>query len=124
MSNNIITITASELDQKVKQKQSFILNVIATWCSDCTEQGGNMQIFVKAMAAAELEVFNLIAQKEKRVFIDSQYETLINKLGGHGFPRTILIKDGAMMSADNVEVISEQALATLAIKFKSLISTH
>lgn len=124
MSNNIITITASELDEKIKQKQSFILNVTATWCSDCTDQGINLQTFANTMATAEFAVFNLTAQKEKRVFIDSQYETLINKLGGHGFPRTILIKGGVILSADNVEVISELALIRLALKFKSLISTH
>ena len=121
MSNNLIAITESEFHKKIKQKQSFILNVVATWCSDCTEQALNLDAFSSSMAVSELAVFNLIAQKEKNVFIDAQYETLINQFGGHGFPRTILIKNGVVISADNVEVITEKALVSLATKFESLI---
>jgi len=121
MSNDIHAINASDFNEKIQQKQSFILNVIATWCSDCTEQALSLQTFTNTMKESGLEVFTLIAQKEKRVFIDCNHEKLIIDLGGHGFPRTILIKEGEIISADNVEVITEQALATLAIEFKNLL---
>lgn len=121
MSNYIHTINASDFSEKKQQKQSFILNVIATWCSDCTAQALSLQTFTKTMKESGLEVFNLIAQNEKSVFIDCYHEKLINELGGHGYPRTILIKEGKIISADNVEVITEQALTTLAIEFKNLL---
>ena len=60
----------------------------------------------------------LNVQIDKGVFIDSSHQMLTEQLGGHGFPRTILVLKGEIISSDNVEIISAQDLEILADTFK------
>ncbi len=114
----LAALTCSEFEQKILNKDSFILNVVATWCSDCTEQAHNLESFVAAVSEFDLSVFELTAQEAKGEYKSAEIADLIAQLGGHGFPRTVLIKKGNIISADNVEMISEQELLQLAKKFK------
>jgi thiol:disulfide interchange protein len=117
---SIIHISPVEFEQKIQQKKSFVLNIVAAWCSDCTEQQPNIPAFEKAMNESQLDVFQLTAQHEKGLFVDNQHQRLIENLGGHGYPRTILILNGDVISSDNVEIISGHQLMILANKFKQL----
>jgi len=118
MSLQLATLSVREFEQKILNKDSFILNVVATWCSDCTDQRLNLESFVAAVAEYNLSVFELIAQETKGEYISPEIGGLIEQFGGHGFPRTVLINKGNIISADNVEMISENALLQLANKFK------
>ena len=121
MSNTLLSILPATFYEKVKNKQSFVLNVLASWCSDCTEQQVNIQAFSNLMAENQLEVLQLTAQKEKGIYIDADHQTLIEALGGHGYPRTVLVLNGKVVSSDHVEVISESDLTKLAETFGNLL---
>ena len=123
MSLQLVTLDVSEFEQKISNKESFILNVVATWCSDCTDQRLNLESFVASVAEYDLSVFELTAQETKGEYISPEIAGVIEQFGGHGFPRTILISKGNIISADNVEIISEQALLQLAKKFKQHLVT-
>ena len=119
MSNSLAVIEPSTFYEKVNQQHTFVLNIVATWCSDCTKQQENINSLVNILG---LPVLQLTAQHEKGIFIDQQYQDLIDELGGHGYPRTILVAAGKVLSTDNVEVIEEQDLINLANKFNILLS--
>jgi len=53
--------------------------------------------------------------------LSDAHKELTQLLGGHGYPRTVLIQKGKIIDADNVEVISEEALDKLAAKFEQTI---
>jgi len=118
---SVINISPVEFEQKIQQKKSFVLNIVADWCSDCTDQKINIPVFEKEIAESHLNVFELSAQYEKGLFRDIEHQHLIENLGGHGYPRTVLIVKGKVISSDNVEVISEHALMLLAKNFKQLL---
>jgi thiol-disulfide isomerase/thioredoxin len=115
------TISPFEFEQKIQQKKSFVLNVVANWCSDCTAQNDNIAAFSNLLAEDKLPVFQLVAQQEKGVFVDIDHLMLIESLGGHGYPRTVLIVKGNVISTNNVEIVSEQALMLLANDFRQLL---
>jgi hypothetical protein len=121
MSNTLRSILPATFYEKVQNQHSFVLNVLASWCSDCTEQQINIQAFSNLMVENQLEVLQLTAQKEKGVYIDADHQALIEQLGGHGYPRTVLVLKGQIVSSDNVEVISENDLTKLANTFKNLL---
>jgi len=56
------------------------------------------------------------------VYIDQQHQDLVDEMGGHGYPRTILVIAGKVLSTNNVEVIKQQDLINLANKFNVLLS--
>lgn len=114
-------ITPSEFNDNIQQQNTFVLNILADWCSDCTAQQMNIIKFSELMAESELVVLQLVAQKEKGIFISLEHQILIEKLGGHGYPRTILVIEGDIVSSDNVEVITDKDLTILASTFKKLL---
>ena len=118
MSNTLTSILPVTFYEKIQSNQSFVLNILASWCSDCTAQQINIQRFADSMAEKQLEVLQLNVQIDKGGFIDSSHQMLTEQLGGHGFPRTILVLKGEIISSDNVEIISAQDLEILADTFK------
>ncbi|MDN2662069.1 periplasmic thioredoxin of cytochrome c-type biogenesis [Psychromonas sp. 14N.309.X.WAT.B.A12] len=121
MPNPITVIKPNMFYEKIEQQHSFVLNVVASWCSDCTQQQENINRLVDTLDA-KLAVFQLVAQKTKGAFIDQQHQDLVDELGGHGYPRTVLVIAGKVLSTDNVEVIKQQDLINLANKFNALLS--
>ncbi|TEW55925.1 hypothetical protein E2R68_02205 [Psychromonas sp. RZ22] len=120
MFDHLRTVTPLEVNEKIENKQSFVLNIVATWCSDCMDQQENIISFVNELKQQELDVVQLIAQHEKGVFVDLAYQQLVEHFGGHGYPRTVLIKNGEAVSTSNVEIISETELLALATEFSKL----
>ncbi len=116
----ITELSPAEVLERMKQNQTFVLNVVAAWCPDCTErQEPNFQGFVQKMEEAGIPVYQCCVQIERLVFISEEHESLTNGFGGHGYPRTVLIKNGKMADS-RVEVMDGLALSMLADEFKRL----
>lgn len=121
MTTNINNITPADVAKKRLAEETFVINVIANWCSDCSEQQKHLASLHDAMKGRNIEIFQLVAQQEKLVFLDAEHAQLVEQLGGHGYPRTVLVKNGIVVSSENVEVISEMQLTALALKFNDFL---
>ncbi len=81
-----------EVRQKMAAGDTFVLNVVTDWCPDCSmRQHPNLPGFVSRLAGAGLQVFQLIVQHQRLVFLSDDHEEMVENFGGHGYPRTILI---------------------------------
>jgi len=116
-------IVAEQAKALITSGNTCILNIVAAWCADCTEQSANFACFAKDFTQQGVFVYELNVQDEKNVFLSPLHKQLTERFGGHGFPRTILICEGKIVDADNVEVISAEQLFTLADKFKKQLNT-
>ena len=110
--------SAEKIQDLIKSKESCILNLVAAWCSDCTEQSNSFDFFASRFITQGIPVYELNVQDDKNIFLSPLHQQLTQQFGGHGFPRTILIQEGDIIDADNVEVISKEQLSELADKFK------
>ncbi len=117
----LVTQSPEELQARIQNKETFILNLVSAWCPDCTvRQQPNFQSFVEKIEKAELPVYQCTVQKERLVFLSIGHEALTNMLGGHGYPRTTLILKGEVVLS-RVEVMDALALAMLADEFMGLL---
>jgi thiol:disulfide interchange protein len=104
----------AEVRQRMQDAESFVLNVVAAWCPDCTErQQPNFPTFVEKMKGAGIPVYQCCVQTKKLVFDSAEHEELTAELGGHGYPRTVFFKEGKMLLS-RVEVMDSLALSMLA----------
>jgi hypothetical protein len=107
----------AEVRQRMKENETFVLNVVASWCPDCTErQQPNFPGFVQKMEEAGMPVYQCCVQTEKLVFISDEHELLTDNFGGHGYPRTVLVTAGKMADS-RVEVMDALALSMLADEY-------
>ena len=96
---------------------TFVLNVVTDWCPDCSiRQHPNLPAFVSRLAGAGLQVFQLTVQHQRLVFLSDDHEQMVERFGGHGYPRTILIVQGKEVESA-VEAMTGQDLAALADRF-------
>jgi len=110
-------LSPAELRQRMSEGESCVVNVVTSWCPDCTErQQPNFPGFVEKMEAAAIPVYQCCVQKEKLVFLSEEHESLVDDFGGHGYPRTVLIRDGRVLDS-RVEVMDGLALSMLADDF-------
>lgn len=115
-------ISIEEIDNKVANKESFVLNLVASWCPDCTEkQAPNLPVFEQSLMDSELSLYNIIVQYHRGEFLSAAHQDLVEQLGGHGYPRTVLFVSGQAIDTDNVEITSREQLEVLTDKFKALI---
>lgn len=111
-------LNLAQVKAKIDNKDTFVLNIVAQWCPDCTErQAVHMDKFVDTCDKVNLDVIELLVQEERLVFLSRDHETFVESLGGHGYPRTVLFKGGVAADSDNVEIITESSLADLSEKF-------
>ncbi|PKF60831.1 periplasmic thioredoxin of cytochrome c-type biogenesis [Psychromonas sp. psych-6C06] len=103
------------IETLINNGETFVLNLTAAWCSDCTDQGENLPLLCDALA---MPCYSMVVQQEKNIYLSAQHQAFTEQLGGHGFPRTILVVKGKVVDADNVEVISASQLTALAEQFK------
>ena len=115
-------INAAQAQDLMRAENTCILNLVAAWCSDCTRQSKNVGSFAQGFTKKGISVYNVNVQDEKNLFLSPLHQQLTEQFGGHGFPRTILIKEGKSADANNVEVISEEQLAELADKFRKQLN--
>ncbi len=108
----------SEIQQWIEKEQTFVLNIVAQWCTDCTQQQSRyIASFSNQLASAGIEFAQLLAQTDKHVYLSEQVQRFVENLGGHGFPRTLLFVNGVASEASYVEVITQQGLEALAGHF-------
>jgi len=111
-------VTPTEVKQRMAKGDTFVVNVVTAWCPDCTErQQPHMQDFVEALTAHHIEVLQVNVQLSRGDFISAAHQQLTQQLGGPGYPRTVLIKQGEIVDQDNVEVITHSALLKLSQHF-------
>jgi hypothetical protein len=72
---------------------------------------------VHRLQQAGIEVLELNVQDQQRVYLSLAHQEVTEAFGGHGFPRTVLIRDGQVVDGDNVEVVTAEGLEKLAIVF-------
>ena len=109
--------TLQQVQNSIINAESCVVNLTASWCSDCTEQSRHLHKFSEALAIKQLAVYSLVMQTEKNIYLSSEHQSFTEALGGHGFPRTVLVINGKTVDADNVEIISAEQLTELANKF-------
>ena len=112
-----------EVRQKMAAGETFVLNVVTDWCPDCSmRQHPNLPGFVSRLEEAGVKVFQLIVQHQRLVFLSDDHEQMVERFGGHGYPRTILIVQGKEVESA-VEVMTGQDLAALADHFINLVQS-
>lgn len=113
----ILQVNPAELQECMKQKETFVVNIVAGWCPDCSvRQEPNFPGFVQKMEEAGVVVYQCNVQDERLVFLSPEHEALTNAFGGHGYPRTVLVQEGKM-AVSKVEVMDALALSMLAADY-------
>ena len=117
--NNLIQIVEpSEVTRRIAAGDTFVVNIVAAWCPDCTvRQKQHIECFAQEIKPHGLDVLQVNVQQQRGEFISLEHENMTNQFGGHGYPRTVLIKHGKVADQDNVEIVTENALLALANKF-------
>lgn len=114
----ISEVSPGEIRRRMAQGETFVLNIIASWCPDCTErQAPRLPHFIERLKKAGIPFHQITVQHEKMRFISAEHEKITEEFGGQGYPRTVLIVDGAARSRDNVEIVTRDALERLAEDF-------
>ncbi|MEL0614812.1 hypothetical protein [Marinomonas arenicola] len=112
-----------EVHRRMAAGDTFVVNVVAAWCPDCTErQSKYIDGFGQAMKRHGVDVLQVTVQLQKGDFISAEHEQMMAQFGGPGYPRTVLIKRGDVVDQDNVEVITEDTLSALAARFAQIIA--
>lgn len=119
----LLNASPEDIQTHISNKETFVLNLVAQWCPDCTErQSLYIDGFAKKLGLNGLLVYQVNVQVERKVFLSDVHAALTELCGGHGYPRTVLVKDGELIDTDNVEVITEAGLDELAQRFVSRLA--
>jgi len=111
-------VEPAEINRRMALGDTFAVNVVAAWCPDCTErQKLHIESFAQKMKSHGVDVLQVNVQLLKGNFIGPEHEQITTQFGGHGYPRTVLIKHGNVADQNNVEIITEDTLLELARKF-------
>ena len=111
-------IAPSEVRVHIEQGETFVVNVVTSWCPDCTErQRPHLAVLIEKVEGAGIPVYQCTVQEEKLVFMSSDHETLTNDFGGHGYPRTVLVIKGRVEQDSRVEVMDPLSLDMLATEY-------
>jgi thiol:disulfide interchange protein len=109
--------TLAELNNSITALETFVINLTADWCSDCTDQARNLTLFSDVLEQKQIDCYTLEVQAERNIYLSVDHQRFTELLGGHGFPRTVLVIKGEVIDADNVEVISKNQLNELSQVF-------
>jgi len=116
-------VEPDEINRRMAKGDTFVVNVVAAWCPDCTErQKLHIGGFAQKMKCHGIDVLQVNVQLLKGRFIGAAHEQITNQFGGHGYPRTVLIKHGDVADQNNIEIITEDTLSELASKFIQIIT--
>jgi len=116
----VIQAAPKDIMARLDNAETFVLNIVAQWCPDCTErQSLYIDDFAKKLSEDGLPVYQVNVQVERKVFLSEEHTILTELCGGHGYPRTVFIQNGLITDKDNVEVITEDGLSDLAQRFVS-----
>eukprot|EP01013_Petalomonas_cantuscygni_P016267 TRINITY_DN33244_c0_g1_i1.p1 TRINITY_DN33244_c0_g1~~TRINITY_DN33244_c0_g1_i1.p1 ORF type:complete len:128 (+),score=13.26 TRINITY_DN33244_c0_g1_i1:19-402(+) len=109
----------AEVEARFTAGETFVLNQIAEWCPDCTDrQRPALPAFETALIRGGLPLFTVCVQRDRGIYLSEAHSRLGERLGGAGYPRTLLVKRGqpAAPGSDlnRVEVMTEDALLAYA----------
>lgn len=96
-------ITAEEVKQKIQNKETFMLDLFATWCGPCKVLKGNMQKLVDSGQELPMEMFTFD--------VDSNRE-LTTEMGIRSVPTVKFFKDGEVVKT-NSGVLTQQQIIEL-----------
>lgn len=103
-------ITPKQVFHRIKTGESFVLNITSDWCSDCTvKQQPNLEEFECKLKLLGINLYKIVVQHERSVFLSSEHEKLTTYFGGHGYPRTSIIKNNNILYS-RVEATTENDL--------------
>ncbi|PHR26051.1 MAG: hypothetical protein COA36_13170 [Desulfotalea sp.] len=112
-----------EVNRRMATGDTFVVNVVTTWCPDCTErQKLHIGSFAQKMKSHGIDVLQINVQLLRGDFISAEHEQITTQFGGHGYPRTVLINHGNVADKNNVEIITEDTLSELARNFIHIIA--
>ena len=112
-----------EVNRRMANGDSFVVNIVAAWCPDCTErQKLHIGSFAQKMKSHGIDVLQVNVQLLRGDFIGAEHEQITIQFGGHGYPRTVLINHGNVADQNNVEIITDDTLSELARKFIKIIA--
>ncbi|GLS90511.1 hypothetical protein GCM10007916_15780 [Psychromonas marina] len=109
--------TLAQIKTIIANGETCVINLTANWCSDCTDQAENLNVFSEVLAKQKTPCYTIAVQDEKNIYLSAEHQVFTELFGGHGFPRTVLMVNGKNVDADNVEIISSIQLNELAQKF-------
>ena len=95
-------ITAEEVKQKIQNKESFVLDMFATWCGPCKTLMANLEMAQKSSLSVPVYKFD----------IDSDKEFAVSEMGIRSVP-TLKIFKGGEVSNTKVGVVPVNELITL-----------
>jgi len=113
-------ISPSDIERLIEQKATFVLNIVTSWCPDCTvRQIKHIPSFAAWLNSYDIRFYQCTVQYERDTFVSPEHESLVKSCGGHGYPRTVLFKNGILVDNDNVEIMTREDLDLLGDKFIS-----
>lgn len=113
--------TLEQIEKSITNAETCVVNLTAAWCSDCIDQAENFALFSERLSSKKVSCYTVVMQQTKNVYLSDSHQSFTELVGGHGFPRTLLVIKGNVVDTDNVEVISESQLNGLAEKFINLL---
>ncbi|MCG8333359.1 MAG: hypothetical protein MJE63_02515 [Proteobacteria bacterium] len=117
-SNQPATIDPAQIRQKIVNKETFVVNVVTSWCPDCTQkQSPHLPLFIEKLSKHKIPCFQFVVQHERLQFLSQEHESLTLEFGGHGYPRTVLIINGKIQPDSKVEVVTADDLDAMADDF-------
>ncbi len=117
-------VQPAEINAAITSGKSFVANIVTAWCPDCTQrQAQHIEAFANRLAEHGIAVLQVNVQMIRGEFISAEHQALTELFGGHGYPRTVLIKNGEVLESDHVEVMTEAALSKLAARFIELLES-
>ncbi len=96
-------LTAEEIREKIANKETFFLDMFATWCGPCKVLMGNMQKLSDSGQELPMEMF--------KYDVDSDRE-LTAEMGIRSVPTVKIFKDGEVVKT-NSGVLTQQQIIEL-----------
>ena len=96
-------LTAEEIREKIANKETFFLDMFATWCGPCKVLMGNMEKLEKTGESLPMEMY--------KFDVDSNRE-LTSEMGIHSVPTVKIFKNGEVVKT-NSGVLTQQQIIEL-----------
>jgi len=96
-------LTAEEIREKIANKETFFLDMFATWCGPCKVLMGNMEKLEKTGESLPMEMY--------KFDVDSNRE-LTSEMGIRSVPTVKIFKNGEVVKT-NSGVLTQQQIIEL-----------
>jgi thioredoxin 1 len=96
-------LTAGEIREKIANKETFFLDMFATWCGPCKVLMGNMEKLEKTSETLPMEMY--------KFDVDSDRE-LTSEMGIRSVPTVKIFKNGEVVKT-NSGVLTQQQIIEL-----------